>query len=140
MCFNYFIGLSLSPVFLQTKKNHHSVYIPINLSYRQYKYLLNFYEEMWLYLVLNTDYQTLFLIYYQYNFMMDTHAEIRTLLPILLKIWRLTGKLNILECHHLQNDRCHKNNLNQTFEILLFFLDPLLILILLLVLLSSRLN
>ena len=72
--------------------------------------------------------------------MMDTHAEIRTLLPILLKIWRLTGKLNILEWHHLQNDRCHKNNLNQTFEILLFFLDPLLILILFLVLLSSRLN
>ena len=31
------------------------------------------------------------------------------------------------ECHHLQNEFYSENNLNQTFEALLFHLDPLLI-------------
>ena len=39
----------------------------------------------------------------------------------------LAEALNNFGCHHIQNDFYHKNNLNQTFEVLLFYLALLLI-------------
>ena len=53
---------------------------------------------------------------------------------------KLIETLNNFECHHLQNDFCCENNLNQRLEALLFYLALLLILLLLLALSALSTN
>ena len=59
----------------------------------------------------------------------DFHAEMGLLLTIFSNTYKLVRTLNTLAFHDLQNDPCHKFNLNQTLESLLFYLPLLLILL-----------
>ena len=60
----------------------------------------------------------------------DFHAEIWSLLVYFWNINRLIEILNDFVCHYLQNSKYlyRGNNLNQTLEVLLFYLALLLIL------------
>ena len=57
------------------------------------------------------------------------HAKVWSLLAILKNIYRLTETLHNFACHHLQNDFSHRNNLNKTLEVSLFYLVLRLILL-----------
>ena len=63
------------------------------------------------------------------------HAVILLLLPTVLKHYGLVEKLNNSVFYHLQLDFCHRNNLIQTLEALLFYLAHSFIQLLLLLLL-----
>ena len=59
----------------------------------------------------------------------DFHAEMGLILTIFSNTYKLVRTLNTLVFHDLQNDPCHKFNLNQKLESLLFYLPLLLILL-----------
>ena len=55
-------------------------------------------------------------------------------------IYEMTETLIKFACHHLQNEFYHENNSRTMVEVSLLYLDPPLILILLLVFLHASLN